>query len=292
MDTQTGRGPTQPPQDRYPAGFEESDQLRSNFIRELTLRQLRGQSEQGPGRLNSAVTVPRRVVQYWHDLDDLPPDVATCMATWTPIRDEGVSYRVFDDTSAAGFIARRFGDREVLAFGRCRHPAMRSDFLRMCFVLAEGGLYVDADDVMVGSEWERVFQSSTLKVQPLGYDVATGQMLSPSDLRQVDLPTESRIFYVNNNPIAAPPGHPVLRHALERATRRLLGDEPTPEIQSTTGPGNLTAVLAAHARRAWDADGHDRLDFELLLDWERVAEVCWELDYRRDSRNWRNMDGH
>ena len=31
-------------------------------------------------------------------------------------------------------------------------------------------------------------------------------------------------------------------------------------------------------------------DFELLLDWEGTAEPCWDLAYRSDARNWRNMD--
>ncbi len=69
------------------------------------------------------------------------------------------------------YIAERYGPREVAAFERCRHPAMRSDYLRMCFVLAEGGLYVDADDVLLGDGWSDVFRDGTLKVQPLCYDV-------------------------------------------------------------------------------------------------------------------------
>ena len=165
---------------------------------------------------------------------------------------------------------------------------MRSDYLRMCFVLAEGGLYVDADDVLLGGGWKDVFRDGTLKVQPLCYDVTAGGMVSASELQRTDLPTDGRIFYVNNNPIAAPAGHPVLRRALARATDILLGDDPAPEIQSTTGPGNLTAALAAHARESQVGDTLP--DFELLLDWEGIAEPCWDLAYRNDARNWRNMD--
>ena len=168
---------------------------------------------------------------------------------------------------------------------------MRSDYLRLCFVLAEGGLYVDADDVLLGGGWEAVLLDGTLKVQPLCYDVAAQAMVPPADLRRTDLPTDGRIFYVNNNPIAAPAGHPVLRRALARATDRLLGEEPAPEIQSTTGPGNLTAALAAHARESQEREPSAVPDFELLLEWERVAEPCWDLAYRNDDRNWRNMSG-
>jgi hypothetical protein len=191
---------------------------------------------------------------------------------------------MFCDDSAAAYISQRYGPREIAAFARCRHPAMRSDYLRMCFVLADGGFYVDADDVLLGHGWAEVFRNGALKVQPLCYDVTAGVMVPASQLRRADLPTEGRIFYVNNNPIAASAGHPILERALARATDRLLGDEAAPEIQSTTGPGNLTAVLAAHARVSGASD------VELLLSWEETAEPRWDLTYRGDARNWRNMD--
>lgn len=109
-------------------------------------------------------------------------------------------------------------------------------------------------------------------------------------LRRPDLPTRDRIFYVNNNPLAAPAAHPVLQRALSRATDKLLGDDPTPEIQSTTGPGNLTAALAAHARQLLLRG--DPPDFELMLDWSTTAVTQWDLEYRNDARNWRTMPNH
>ncbi len=278
--------------DTYPSGFEEDDHLRSDFIRDLTLRQLRRDRDSSSGeRINQLMPIPRTLVRFWHDPSDVPQDVGNCLRSWDTLRDEGFAFRMFGDASAAAYIAERYGPREVAAFARCRHPAMRSDYLRMCFVLADGGLYVDADDVLLGGGWEDVFRDSTLKVQPLCYDVSAGAMVSAGELRRADLPTDGRIFYVNNNPIAAPASHPVLRRALTRATDRLLGDDPAPEIQSTTGPGNLTAVLAAHARESQIRDALSLPDFELLLDWERIAEPRGDLAYRNDGRNWRNMDG-
>lgn len=275
--------------DPYPPGFEEDDRLRSDFIRDLTLRQLQGYTSLRRERTDPTTPIPKTLVRFWHDPNDVPADVQNCLVTWDVLRDGGITFRMFGDASAATYIAERYGSREVAAFARCRHPAMRSDYLRLCFVLAEGGLYVDADDVLLGGVWETVFGDGTLKVQPLCYDLTTRAMVSAAELRRTDLPTDGRIFYVNNNPIAAPPGHPVLRRALARATDRLLGDEPAPEIQSTTGPGNLTAVLAAHARESQLRGRSAAPDFELLFEWERVAKPCWELAYRNDERNWRKM---
>lgn len=273
----------------YPPGFEEDHDLRSRFIRQLTLRQLeRGRASPLSDRMPRAEVIPRTLVRFWHDPLDVPPDVRKCLESWDALRDEGFTFLTFSDASASAYIASRYGARELAAFTRCRHPAMRSDYLRMCFVLAEGGLYVDADDVLRGDGWRDVFGDGTLKVQPLCYDEAVAGMVPAPELLRTDLPTVGRIFYVNNNPIAGPAGHPILRRALARATEHLLGDDPAPEIQSTTGPGNLTAALAAHARELQLRSAVP--DFELLLHWEKTAEPCWDLAYRRDARNWRNMD--
>jgi mannosyltransferase OCH1-like enzyme len=276
-----------PNMDAYSQDFEEDDRLRSAFIRDLTLQQLKC-SIPTDAREPTLPGIPKTLVRYWHDPADLPDDVRACLDSWSRLGDEGFECRMFSDETAARYIDERYGAREREAFARCRHPAMRSDYLRMCFVLAEGGLYVDADDVLLNDGWRGLFRDGRLKIQPLCYDIPTGGMLSAADIWQADLPTKGRIFYVNNNPIAAPPGHPLMRRALARATEKLLGDEARPEIQSTTGPGNFTAALAAHARDSWAAEAP--FDFELIYNWDAIAETRWNLSYRGDARNWRNMD--
>lgn len=272
----------------YPPGFEENNSLRSEFIRDLTLHMLQSPISHDAGHSPFSNEIPRTLIRYWHDPSDLPNDVRDCIASWDRLAHEGFQIRMFCDASAAAYISERFGFREQAAFERCRHPAMRSDYLRMCVVLSEGGLYVDTDDVLVGDGWAELFGDGRLKVQPLCYDIPAAGMLPTSDIWRTDLPTDERIFYVNNNPIAAPADHPIMRSALSRATDRLLGDEPFPAIQETTGPGNLTAALAAHAHDLIAA--RRPLDFELLRDWGAIAETRWHLSYREDARNWRNME--
>jgi mannosyltransferase OCH1-like enzyme len=276
--------------DSYPLGFEEDDCLRSAFIRDLTLQKLDLSATSGAGELIGSALIPKTLIRYWHDPRDVPEDVRACLNSWDRLGEEGFEFRMFDDVSASAYIADEYGAREREAFARCRHPAMRSDYLRMCFVLAEGGLYVDADDVLLGEGWRYIFRDGRLKVQPLCYDIPSSGMVPATEAWRPALPTDGRIFYVNNDPIAAPPDHPVLRRALARATERLLVEDRLPEIQSTTGPGNFTAALAAHARELKIAGAP--LDFELLHDWEAIAETRWELSYRGDARNWRNMDAY
>jgi mannosyltransferase OCH1-like enzyme len=233
--------------------------------------------------------IPKKLVRYWHDPADLPEDVLVCLRSWDRLCDEDFEFYMFDDSSAAVYIADTYGERERRAFTRCIHPAMRCDYLRMCFILAEGGLYVDADDVLLGDHWRHIFRDGRLKVQPLCYDIPARGMVPAAEIWRDDVPTDGRIFYINNNPIAAPANHPVLHRALVRATDKLLGEERFPEIQSTTGPGNFTIALATHAY-------HLKLtglpcDLELLHDWNSIAETRWDLSYRGDARNWRNVFG-
>lgn len=273
------------------AGFETNDELRSAFIRQLLLLQIQRTPSLSCSEAHTS-SPPRRLVQYWHDPTNLPRDVRGCLASWERLTDDGYEIRMFHDSSAAEYIADNFGLRERRAFARCNHPAMRCDYFRMCFLVAEGGLYVDADDVLVAANVGRIqdlIQGPRLKLQPLAYDIAAGAMMSSQELWRCDPETDNRVFYVNNNPLAAPAGHPLMRRALSEATAKLLDKDWFAEIQSTTGPGNLTAALAAHAHSLLVSDS--AFDFELLRHWDDVAQTRWELSYRNDDRNWRNVYG-
>ena len=267
----------------FPLGFEADHDLRSAFIRRLTLLQLHGPAISA----NTTSAIPKTLIRYWHDPDDLPSDVRECLESWEKLQDQGFELQLFNDLTAAAYVGQHYGEREKVAFSRCRHPAMRCDYLRMCVLLKEGGFYVDADDVLLNDGWRAIFLDSKLKVQPLCYDLNLPGMLPATEIWRADLPTAGRIFYVNNDPLAGPPGHPVLARALARATEQLLGNS-SPEIQSTTGPGNLTAVLAAHARETMTAGRS--LDVAFIREWDSAVETRWNLSYKKDARNWRNMN--
>ena len=92
---------------------------------------------------------------------------------------------------------------------------MQADYFRLCYVLAEGGFYVDADDVASVPTIGWLAEDGRLKLQPLCYDIATGAMVKPAVFLRADAYDPSWIFYFNNNPLIACPGHPVIEHALE-----------------------------------------------------------------------------
>lgn len=266
-----------------PLRVAEDDRLRSNHVRKLVQQPLLTRSHPGP------VTIPKTIVQFWHDLGAIPGDVVECLDSWQPLDQRGFRRLLFDDAQARRFIDEHFGDRHLAAFERCRHPAMRCDYFRLCYILSSGGFYVDADDVYRADDCESLFRDSRLKLQPLCYDATTARMVKADVFIGHKHYSPDWIFYVNNNPLIAPPSHPVVHLALIRATSLLLnGGGGQIDIQSTTGPGNLTASLVRHSLASGQA-GREQ-DFMLLADWESIATSRWPLSYRNDERNWRLWD--
>jgi hypothetical protein len=163
---------------------------------------------------------------------------------------------------------------------------MRCDYFRLCYIYRHGGFYVDADEVYQGGDCESLYRDNRLKIQPLCYDTQTDTMVGSDVFIGKKTYSPDWIFYVNNNPLVAPPFHPVVRSALARSTRILLSQTGERfDIQFTTGPGNLTASLVQHSIASSDA-GKSR-NFLLLTNWEAISTSRWPLSYREDERNWR-----
>jgi mannosyltransferase OCH1-like enzyme len=254
---------------------------RSEFIRGL-MQQPVGQVlvndryKQGP---------PRTIVQYWHNLRELPADVGECIASWVRWTTSGFTHCLFDERNAKAFIGHSLGVRHQRAFERCYHPAMQADYFRLCYLFVEGGFYVDADDVCVTERIGQLFDDGRLKVQPLCYDIPSGTMVDPAVFLQTGAHNPSWIFYFNNNPLIAIQGHPIIERALRRATDllELAVEDALPEIQTTTGPGNLSRSVFEHGTTLAGVES----DLVILRDWESFAVSKWPLSHRHDARNWR-----
>lgn len=265
---------------REPA--REDHAARSAFVRGLVQRV---SEPDGPPAALAIRPPPRTIVQFWDDRERLPDDVAACVASWRRLDERGFEVRLFDDARARELISSRLGPRHEKAYARCYHPAMQSDYFRLCWVLLEGGCYLDADDFHNGPAIDQLFDDGRLKIQPLCYDIATDRMVPPKVFTEPAADASTWIFYFNNNPLLAGPGHPIVERALSNATEsleRVTGDA-LPEIQSTTGPGNLTRSIFEHAREHGETAGA----LLVLRDWEDIATSRWPLSYRHDARNWR-----
>lgn len=261
----------------------EHHRQRSEFIRSLVQKPRAPQTAAG-----EAPGIPNSIVQFWHNLAQLPEDVRECISSWSSWKTHGYAHHVFDTAGAGEFIGRSLGPDYAYALTRCYHPAMQADYFRLCYLFVEGGMYVDADDVCIASDIAGLFDGYRLKVQPLCYDIGSDSMVSPTEFLQPGANDEGWIFYFNNNPLIARQGDPVIKRALERATQLLhsVADGEFPEIQSTTGPGNLSRTIFELGA----ASAIDDLVF-VLHTWDSIAVSRWPLSYRRDTRNWRLSNG-
>ena len=261
--------------------LEKDERDRSNFVREIVQRP----NELGQVPATLLATPPKRIVQFWDDLDRLPEDVRECMESWKKLEQSGFELQVFDESSAREFIRVHLGSRHVKAFDKCYHPSMKSDYFRYSYIFVEGGFYIDADDVYHGTTLDHLFSDGRLKLQPFCYDIATAQMVLPSDITNLRANQSSWTFYFNTTPLIAVRNHPIVERALLNATTSLEQESKgeLPEVQATTGPGNLT-------RSVFEVLADETRPEETLLvlqDWEKTSTSKWPLSYRSDKRNWR-----
>lgn len=271
-------------ENKYALVVSEDDRLRSKYILQMI-------KDSDPGaNVAKNSKIPNVIIQFW-DSKIIPSDVRECMSSWNSLEGKDFKYILFDNKLAKEFIANNFEIEALNAFNSCAHPAMKADYFRLCYLVINGGFYVDADDVYKGGNLKAFLNDDLLKLHPLCYNSSTNSMVETSNFirNPDDLP--ELIFYVNNNPIIAPPGHPVLVKALKRSTQALLTQKSgeRQDVQSMTGPGNLTASLVYHAIDIEDMELSR--DFALLKNWDDLAESKWPLEYRSDNRNWRLWNG-
>lgn len=273
----------------------EDHARRSDHIRGLLANRLDGRAERdaAEGAPGAAYAASPTILRFWHDPSGPPPDVAECLDSWHHAAGAaGAELLLVDDEQARGFITEHYGATTASAYDSCPHPAMRADLFRLCWLVASGGVYVDADDALIGALPEGFLTSNKLQLQPLCYDQARDEMV-PQQVFFHASPTESATwtFYANNAPIGAPPDHPVLIAALERALAHIQTARSGHErwdIQATTGPGNLTAALVAHSVELALTGDRPAVRW---LDWDAVAVSRYPLSYRGDARNWRRWNG-
>jgi len=264
--------------------ISEDNGLRSQFVWHLINDQNNFASE------CAGQNIPRVLIQFWNDGESIPLDVQECIESWRPLEGYGFKHFLFNDITANDFIKNYFDSRYLNAFHRCLHPAMRSDYFRLCYLLKNGGFYVDADDVYKNISIEGLFSDDKMKIHPLCYDISTGSMVRAVDFILNNEYHPDRIYYVNNDPIISPPDHPLIQLALERSTQILLSsDGNIKDVQSTTGPGNLTASLVRYTIELESIN--KGLDCRFLDNWDNISISQWPLEYRKDKRNWRIWDG-
>lgn len=223
-----------------------------------------------PFKGNEVSQIPRTIFQFW-DTVTPPPEVQVFMQGWSD-ENPGYEHLTFNNEAAASFIHENFGMELCKQFQRCFHPAMKSDFFRLCFAFHKGGIYVDADEYC---------KVPLIEWMPEGIDL----VVSYSDWE--------KNTYIHNWFFGVTPKHLVIEKALRSALQRLWAWESgvtRPYLWDATGPGNLTRAII---------DTLSQSNFEKFPSASRLCVIterelrnylrAAELPYKTTASNWRRV---
>lgn len=224
---------------------------------------IRGLAEEAQ-QVSRDVEIPRVIFQYW-DSPDIPAEVARLMHGWAE-QNQDFEHIVFDQAAARQFLQSNFPPAVIDAFELCRHPAMQADLLRLAFLAANGGVYVDADE-QCRMPLARLFS------------VLDGH-------RFVASLYESIPVYTNNWFLAAAPGNDIIQSALDASVELIHADRAAgiqTAIWTGTGPGRLTQSVVDHVLAA----GSSSVALISTSCWLRIGGSVDDLAYKSGEGDWR-----
>ncbi len=167
------------------------------------------------------------IIQYWHSAE-APDYIAALFETFSDLNPDR-PHLIFNEASAAAFIAEHFESRRLRAFLACAVPAMQADYFRYCAVLKLGGAYVDADSRCISN------------LDSLLPAVGCGRLFQ-----------RPKGPVVNGGFAFGSPGHAFLALVLDIATANVEGRD-SDLIYATTGPLIFTNLCRLHRLGSFDA---------------------------------------
>ncbi len=201
--------------------------------------------------------IPRQIAQFWDH--NIPDDIAELCDGWRRAHPD-YAYRLFSQEDAQRFLAEKGMSTALAAFNRAKEPAMKADLIRLAYLFAEGGYYIDADDRCIAS------------LATLNHGGC--QLI----LYQEDFGT------LGNNFIAAKPRHPAIGLALAGAVESI-NRQDSDMIWLSTGPGLLTRSIARYLAQSLG----DRLNETLILERHelfRAIAIHTRAGYKETRKHW------
>lgn len=179
--------------------------------------------------------IPRVIVQTFRTAAVGRP-IFSAVTRWQEMNPE-FDYLFFDDAAARGFIEKHFPAEVLKAFDSLVPGAFRADLWRYCYLVKNGGVYVD------------------IRMEPL---MALRTILDlsashpPSFVTARDMRNRAGDGFLYNAFMAATPGHPFLVATLERALVLILNQVYGRNPLDITGPGCLGAAVNGQLERPFD----------------------------------------
>ena len=174
-------------------------------------------TESPPPAATEAKRIPRRIFQFWDETE--PPEQVVWLMEENARSAPDFEFRRFDRHEGLEYLRAKDETDAAKSFRQAPNATAKADILRLALLWHEGGIYLDADDRIVGKVDDLL---------PTGMDFVGYQ---------------DEYMCVANNFLAASAGHPVIRDALDTAVRAYLGHR-SDELWLASGPGAITRAIA------------------------------------------------
>ncbi len=225
-------------------------------------------------------TIPKHIVQFW-DKPVPPGDVRTAMESIRRDNPDFTYYLECDETARA-FIQAHYGAEITTLYDACPHPAMRSDFWRLCYLHVKGGVYIDAD-VISRAPLTEITKGTSFKAL-LSYSI--GQP-----------------WCLDNDVLICEAGTPLMQHIMETMFQRvqhILDTGYFENIWVSTGPG---AMVVGTMRWIAGMLKEQNIPFNMINtalsdaglafihhhQVEQVLDTCSRFAYQGTWANWRSL---
>lgn len=241
--------------------LRREQRLRSEMRAAARVWAVYGEARVDPTLLSRSERAGPPIIQFW-DTPDVPEDVERHMNVWSDLA--GPLYRRFNAESAADFLSEIHGGAASDTFRNCRHPAIQADYFRLGYLAARGGLWLDADSVMVTHMrwlWPEVTDRLVL--------------MMPNDIPWA---------FIQNCVMAAPAGNEFMLRAFHEAGRRVT-ETPGRDVLSLAGPHMLRKVFA-------DMDRDGGVGPVSMLSMRHMRQYLArsaDAAYKADNRHWSNL---
>ncbi|MEM8832198.1 MAG: tetratricopeptide repeat protein [Cyanobacteria bacterium P01_G01_bin.19] len=213
-------------------------------------------------------TIPKRIVQFWDDLEP-PAEITRVCQSWLD-HNPDYEYTRFSLSTAVAFLHEHYDQQVFKAFKNCDQPATQADFFRLAYLNKMGGFYADADD---------------LCRQPLDWLV---------ELHPELVVLQEDFACIGNNFIGCIPGQTMIRTAFYQAVNNL-AEYCNEGPWFKTGPGLITSVVASALVPYLTYTDYRMYPRLLVLSQTQLRKQINQhlsLAYKRTEKSWQHSAYH
>ena len=167
-----------------------------------------------------------KIIHQTFETKDLSPAMVSILQTWKD-KNPNYTFKFYDKEDRVKFMSENFEDKVLNAYNNLNYGAFKADLWRYCILYKYGGCYTDMDTICIN-----------------GIDVFLNnetEICTPIDL--------TRTYHLFNSFISVKPGHPIMKHCIDKCVDNALHIKNCSDNRDYTGPGVLGMSVNKYLER-------------------------------------------